>query len=178
MQKYLEHRVYVKEAEQRLKHMSNKEFCGDCKKYFDTPEDYLHHLNEERRVDYEEMKKYPCKFCNFTYLDSITLSKKSLKVTQTWCSLSKKSKAKLFWKEKKKIKKKKKNSLQCAKNYNELFLLYNDYNISSRKKKSFLKGLKEVVRQQIYNSYKTSFAHLNFQDVTPSVNIAGSEDVS
>lgn len=47
-----------------------------------------------------------------------------------------------------------------------------------KKKKSCLKGLKEVVRQQIYNSYKTSFAHLNFQDVTPSVNIAGSEDVS
>uniref|UniRef100_A0A8D8WXE8 C2H2-type domain-containing protein n=2 Tax=Cacopsylla melanoneura TaxID=428564 RepID=A0A8D8WXE8_9HEMI len=75
VQKYLEHRAVLAEAEQRLKNLTGgeKEFCGDCKKYFDNHEDFLEHLNVERAKDYEDMPKYVCKKCNFTYLDSISL---------------------------------------------------------------------------------------------------------
>ncbi|KAL1450438.1 hypothetical protein WDU94_002804 [Cyamophila willieti] len=76
VQKYLDHRATLAEAEERLKELSGgeKEFCGDCKKYFNNHEDYLEHLNLERKKDYEEMPKYVCKKCNFTYLDSISLA--------------------------------------------------------------------------------------------------------
>ncbi|KAI5694758.1 hypothetical protein M8J75_004798 [Diaphorina citri] len=73
VQKYLEHKVALREAEILLGNQTNKVFCGDCKKYFDTYDDYHDHLTRERITDYEEMPKYICPVCNFTYLDSISL---------------------------------------------------------------------------------------------------------